>query len=152
MVSGGTGPYEYRWNTNAVSADSVITDLCPGDYQVVVVDAKGCESDPVVTEAAVLDRRFPCMDMRTVISPNGDGENDNFLINCIELTNDNRLLIFNQWGQLVYEAENYDNEWRGISLSGEALPEGAYYFIFEFTDNEGNFVQEKGSITLLLKE
>ncbi|HKK76738.1 MAG TPA: cohesin domain-containing protein [Saprospiraceae bacterium] len=151
-VSGGTGPYEYRWNSNAVSSDSIQTDLCPGEYRVAVVDANGCEASPRVAEAEVLDRRFPCMDMRTVISPNGDGQNDNFLINCIELTNNNRLLIFNQWSQLVFEVENYDNEWRGTSMNGEPLPEGAYYFIFEFTDNEGNFVQERGSITLLLKE
>jgi gliding motility-associated-like protein len=152
IVTGGTGPYEYRWNSNAVTSDSILTDLCPGEYRVAVVDARGCEASPQVAEAEVLDRRFPCMDMRTVISPNGDGQNDNFLINCIELTNDNRLLIFNQWGQQVFETENYDNEWRGTSMNGEALPEGAYYFIFEFTDNEGNFVQEKGSITLLLEE
>lgn len=151
-VNGGTAPYTFRWNSNAANTDSVLTGLCPGDYMVAVVDANGCEASPEVVEAEVLDRRFPCMEMRTVISPNGDGENEEFYINCIELTNDNRLLIFNQWGQLVFEAENYDNNWSATTSNGEKLPDGAYYYIFEFTDNEGSFIQNKGSITVISKE
>lgn len=151
-VNGGTAPYTYRWNSNAVSSDSVLTGLCPGDYLVAVADANGCEASPQIAQAEVLDRRYPCMEMRTVISPNGDGENENFLINCIELTNNNHLLIFNQWGQPVFEAENYDNDWRATTTNGEKLPDGAYYYVFEFTDNEGNFVQREGSITVISKE
>ncbi|MBK8880668.1 MAG: gliding motility-associated C-terminal domain-containing protein [Haliscomenobacter sp.] len=43
---------------------------------------------------------------------------------CIDELKDNRILIFNQWGQLVYEADNYDNRWKGVTMKGEELPEG----------------------------
>ena len=149
VVNGGAGPFLYRWNSNAVNTDSVLTNLCPGDYAVVVTDARGCTSSPNLAQAAVLDRRFPCMDIRSVISPDGDGLNDEFFINCIEEMNDNELMIFNRWGQMVFEATNYSNDWNGVTMNGERLPDGAYYYILEFTDNEGNRVQTKGSISLL---
>lgn len=152
LVSGGTGPYLYRWNSNAGNADAELTNLCPGDYAVVVTDARGCASSPELVQAEVLDRRFPCMDVRSVISPDGDGLNDEFFINCIEEMSDNRLMIFNRIGQLVFEADNYDNNWMGTTMNGDQLPEGAYYYVLEFTDMDGNFVQSKGSITLLRQE
>lgn len=105
-----------------------------------------------MTEATVLDRRFPCMDIRPVITPDGDGLNEAFIINCIEEMADNRVLIYNRWGQLVYEARNYDNNWRGITTDGQQVPDGAYYYVLEFTDNEGKRVQVKGSITILREE
>lgn len=151
-ISGGVMPYSFRWNDNAVSSDSVLTGLCPGDYALQVTDARGCTSGPDMVLAEVLDRRFPCMDMRTVITPDGDGLNEEFLINCIGELDNNRIMIFNRWGQLVFETENYQNNWRGETENGEQLPDGAYYFILEYNDNDGNFVQTKGSITLLREE
>jgi gliding motility-associated-like protein len=151
-VTGGVGPYTFRWNSNAASMDSNLVGLCPGDYVLEVTDARGCTTGPDMILAEVFDRRFPCMDMRSVITPDGNGLNDEFVINCIEELDNNRLMIFNRWGQLVFEAENYQNDWRGQAADGGRLPDGAYYFILEYNDNEGNFIQTKGSITLLREE
>jgi hypothetical protein len=35
------------------------------------------------------------------------------------------LKVYNRWGTLVYENENYDNTW-----TGEGLAEGTYYYVF----------------------
>ena len=67
----------------------------------------------------------------TAISPNGDGLNDLFRIECADFKSVN-LKIFNRWGDLVYEADNYNNNWDG-KHDGADLPPGPYYYIFEET-------------------
>lgn len=66
-----------------------------------------------------------------VITPNDDGINDEFVISCLELGNhpDNHLIIFNQWGDKVYEAQPYENDWKG-TYNGKDLPDGTYFYIF----------------------
>ena len=64
-------------------------------------------------------------------SPNGDGVNDHFVIEGLEQFVQHRLLVYNRWGTLVYESENYQNDWTG-SWQGKALPSGTYYYILEY--------------------
>lgn len=76
-----------------------------------------------------------------VITPNGDGFNDYFVIDKISLYPKNYLLILNRYGQSVYEKSNYQNEWDGANLSG-----GVYYY--QFTTTKYNRVL-KGFIHLI---
>lgn len=64
-------------------------------------------------------------------SPNGDGVNDQFVIEGLEQFMRHRLLVYNRWGTLVYESEDYQNDWAG-SWQGNALPSGTYYYILEY--------------------
>ena len=138
----------YRWNSNNALNTAQITGLCPGSYFVEVSDINGCKAE--IATGEVQDRRFPCLEERSVISPDGDGLNDNFIIFCADSDfSDNRLEIFDRWGQLVFEAKNYDNSWTGQTPFGQELPEGPYYYILEYKDPNGNLLQKKGSITLL---
>lgn len=70
----------------------------------------------------------------TAVSPNNDGMNDEFYIGGIEDKTENRLQIFNRWGNLVFEIEDYQNDWIG-EWNGKQLPDGTYFFIFEVKDN-----------------
>jgi gliding motility-associated-like protein len=70
-------------------------------------------------------------------------ENINFL------EPENRVTIYNRWGDRVYEVSNYDNASRrfeGASDSGKELPSGTYYYKIEFPS--GNHGAMKGHITL----
>ena len=79
-------------------------------------------------------------------SPNGDGKNDSWYIENVELYSNYRLTIFSASGSLVYEkSANYNNDWDG-SIGGEALPEGIYYYYFEDSRDAANHF--KGTITL----
>lgn len=72
-----------------------------------------------------------------VITPNGDGINDSFIIPCLE-TNafpNNTLSIFNQWGDEIFLASPYQNDWQG-TYAGEELPVGTYFYILSFGENE----------------
>jgi len=62
-------------------------------------------------------------------TPNGDGFNDTFVIQGIEDFLDNELKVFNRWGNIVFESSPYNNKWKGLSESGNVLPEGTYFYI-----------------------
>nr|MCU0358410.1 FG-GAP-like repeat-containing protein [Cyclobacteriaceae bacterium] len=72
-------------------------------------------------------------------SPNGDDFNAFFNIQYIDLfpdTRQNKVTIFNRWGDVVFETTNYDNVNRvftGISKNGSELQAGTYYYKIEFT-------------------
>lgn len=75
----------------------------------------------------------------TGISPNADGKNDYFKLEHIEILEpENKVTIFNRWGDKVFDVENYNNEepdqrFNGINANGNALPSGIYFYKVEFT-------------------
>lgn len=71
------------------------------------------------------------------ITPNGDGKNDFFEIRGIE-TQENTVKIFNRWGQLIYEAENYQNNWNGNDKNGKPLGEDTYFYVIT-VNNEKSY-------------
>ncbi|MBK8109164.1 MAG: gliding motility-associated C-terminal domain-containing protein [Saprospiraceae bacterium] len=92
---------------------------------------EGC--DNLCDEAEIsfqIGYETPCVPP-TIFTPNGDGINDRYEIPCIETGRfaENELIIFNQWGDQVYQAKPYDNSWEG-TYGGDPLPTGTYYFIF----------------------
>jgi gliding motility-associated-like protein len=74
----------------------------------------------------------------TIITPNQDGVNDALVIPCLAQENlypRNSLSIFNQWGDEVYRAAPYRNNWEG-TFRGQLLPAGTYFFVFEPGNDE----------------
>ncbi len=73
------------------------------------------------------------------ISPNGDDKNDYLDIQNIEAVEpNNKVSIFNRWGDKVFQIENYVNtdptkRFNGESDKGKALPSGVYFYRVEFT-------------------
>lgn len=73
------------------------------------------------------------------ISPDGNGLNETFLLQYIDILPDamnNRVSIFNRWGDLVFEVTDYNNTdrvFKGISKGGKDLPSGTYYYKIEFS-------------------
>ncbi|MEM6320077.1 MAG: gliding motility-associated C-terminal domain-containing protein [Bacteroidota bacterium] len=85
------------------------------------------------------------------ITPNGDGLNDRLLVD--ELIFDavdfpqSEIIIFNRWGDTVFRASPYNNDWDGRSTTGELLPEGTYYYVLRLDISEGEVM--KGDVTIL---
>ncbi len=65
-----------------------------------------------------------------LITPNGDQSNDFLKIDCAPVLPENHLVIFNRWGDKIFEAAPYLNDWNG-QLKGDKLPSGTYYYIFK---------------------
>lgn len=77
------------------------------------------------------------------ISPNNDGKNDLFVIENIDCNgyNLNELVIFNRWGNIVFEAENYSSSkyWDGtFKETGNIVPNGTYFYVFK--TNTGDII------------
>lgn len=82
-------------------------------------------------------------------SPNEDGHNDTYIILNIENYSNNSLKVFNRWGEIVYYASPYINDWDGTNnqaagLFGKKLSDGIYYFEFY----NGVDTKATGKITL----
>ncbi|UZO80372.1 gliding motility-associated C-terminal domain-containing protein [Aquimarina sp. ERC-38] len=83
-----------------------------------------------------------CLNVYNEFTPNNDGTNDFFYIDCIERFPGNKLIIYNRWGNIVYQKQNYDNSWQGTSngraviYTEEQLPVGTYYYTLDL--NDGN--------------
>ena len=77
------------------------------------------------------------------------GENDVLYIRGIHL-DEVEFVIFNRWGQVVFMATDYQNDWDGIDLSGAPLPSGAYFYVFKcFVAGSADPIIEKRSLTIL---
>jgi gliding motility-associated-like protein len=81
------------------------------------------------------------------LTPNGDGKNDVFLIEGIENSPQNSLVILNRWGETVFKKDDYQNDWNGVDLKGNNLPEGQYYYIFN--PKKGGDKSLRGTILIL---
>lgn len=79
-----------------------------------------------------------------VITPNGDGKNDRFIIIGISRYPNSSLFIYNRWGNQVYQSKNYQNEWDGHGLS-----EGTYYYVLKLRAADGSERSYKGWIELM---
>jgi gliding motility-associated-like protein len=79
------------------------------------------------------------------ISPNGDGKNDTFIIPGILNAQPNTVTIYNRWGNIVYQKDNYLNDWHGqtdrafdLLASDSLLPDGTYYYVVDYKGNKPN--------------
>lgn len=78
-----------------------------------------------------------CITIYNEFTPNDDGDNDYFRIDCIETFPESDLQVFNRYGALVYQKKAYKNDWRGLANvnglagKGEPLPTGTYFYILK---------------------
>ena len=75
-----------------------------------------------------------------IFTPNDNGQNDYFEINNIEKYDNVSLIVFNRWGNKVYESNNYMNDWDGYAnVSGvfgnKPLPVGTYFYVLNYGEN-----------------
>ncbi|MGJ3234387.1 HYR domain-containing protein [Marivirga sp.] len=100
----------------------------------------------VTIEPLVLD-----VQISKLVSPNGDGNNDSWLIEGIEQFPDNQVIIVDRWGAEIFRANGYNNSeviWRGENKNGEIVPRGTYYY-FISVRNEQDAIERKGFLEIL---
>jgi gliding motility-associated-like protein len=105
----------------------------------LVVSANGCISDTstftiIISDCDIVDFNIP-----EGFSPNGDGINDLFVIRGIDHYPNNSIIIFNRWGDKVFEASPYQNTWdgkctMGVRAGGDQLPIGTYFYLLNLGD------------------
>jgi gliding motility-associated-like protein len=138
IISEGQSPYFVSWSNG--SSDTSIDSLLFGWYSVTITDNNGCL---VIDSVFVNEVNEPCFFIPTGISPNDDGKNDIWLIYGLSDYPDSKVMVYNRWGQLLYDAGPDDQPWDGTYL-GEELPTADYYYIIDL----GNGDTFNGVITL----
>jgi len=135
------------------SASFEIENLGVGVYEIAIFSAS---NDSLIDTRTINIPELDCFDigpLSQLITPNGDGLNDAFIIDVIlenpTLFKNNQLTIFNRWGDAVFEAQPYQNDWSGQRKNGQILPEGTYYYLLKIDLNEGLIY--KGDITVVRK-
>ncbi|WP_293297281.1 gliding motility-associated C-terminal domain-containing protein [Allomuricauda sp.] len=81
-----------------------------------------------------------CLVVYNEFSPNGDGVNDYFKIDCIAQYPNNSLQVYNRWGNIVFQTRSYKNDWdgttngRAVVQPEDQLPVGTYYYVLDLGD------------------
>ena len=128
----GGGEFEYTPNTGFTGLDSMTYEICDAVCTTV------CERATIYfTVGDQLDVIIP-----NGFTPNGDGFNDNFVIQNLEQYPNNTIVIFNRWGDQVFEAEPYLNDWNGSSygaklkITGDEVVDGTYFFVLDLGNGD----------------
>lgn len=124
MLNLNTG--EFELNLQGVTTDqSFIYELCNP------ICPANCDTALVVLN---ISSTIEC-DIPNIFTPNEDGVNDFFDVPCLVNGQVAKLLVFNRWGDLVYQSDNYQNQWDGRH-QGMPLPDGTYFYILRIgTEN-----------------
>jgi gliding motility-associated-like protein len=110
-----------------------------GTYQITATVDFECFSETLTQTITLVD----CSDSLSpnlpfefpnVITPNGDGINDLFEIKT--LPENTEVIILNRWGNIVFSATNYQNNWDGKDTAGKELVDGVYTYKFITEDGK----------------
>ncbi|RXK83556.1 T9SS type B sorting domain-containing protein [Filimonas effusa] len=119
----------------ALSAGTVVNTATVSATQADTMTA----NNKAVHQKEVLAVHIP-----NVITPNGDGVNDQLIIKGLEQYAENELIILNRWGNHVFEQKRYMHNWDGNGLS-----EGTYFYLLRIKDRSGQWQELKGYVTLV---
>ena len=96
------------------------------------------------------------LEVFNLLTPNGDGDNDVFVIRNIELYPENNLKVYNRWGVKVYDVSGYgqngkyfngESDGRATIKRSTSLPTGTYFYILNYKVN-GEMKERKGYLYL----
>jgi gliding motility-associated-like protein len=101
-------------------------------FKIVIKDAKGCTDSIYVSMPDCTDSPIP-----QILTPDGNGDNDKWVINYSSKYKEVQVKIFNRWGGEVYSSPiPYTDDWDGKSMSGGFLPTGTYYYVIDKGNGE----------------
>jgi gliding motility-associated-like protein len=149
---------KYSWRVYDESGDLITTSTLQdfqyvfeeeGCYRIVLVatSKQGCR-DTMEYKWLCVDSK-PEFDIPNVFTPNGDGQNDDFIIHGKAIV-EFKCIIFNRWGKKLYEWDDITKGWNGkINGNGADASPGVYYYIVTAKDKKGTDYEEKGYFYLL---
>ncbi|WP_166664935.1 MBG domain-containing protein, partial [Pedobacter metabolipauper] len=144
-----TGGVSYRWSSASgiiSGQNTAVLTIRPDEtatYQVTATNASGCTDVQTITIEVLSD--YMAIRTTNILTPNGDGKNDYFIVENIDKYPNNELKVFDRAGRVLFEKRNYDNSFDAI-ISGSPLTEGTYYYILDFGNAQP---KKKGFITVV---
>ena len=89
-----------------------------------------CEGMFNLNEIFLHDNPVDCLKIPNAFTPNGDGINDLWEIENIDLFPEAETWIYNRWGQVMYYDSPLNNPWDGF-YNGKAVPTGTYIYVIK---------------------
>ncbi len=142
------------------AADSLIVAPKQNAFQLIVpaerrefLNFLSCDNPDNRQQLLDVDfTREEAIDLEFVFTPNDDGFNDFFVIPELEddpeSYSNNQLTIVSRWGEVVYQGNNYNNDWDGRHWkSNEPLPAGTYVYIMRL--DVGKAEVRKSTVTIV---
>ncbi|MBX7093099.1 MAG: gliding motility-associated C-terminal domain-containing protein [Flavobacteriales bacterium] len=128
------------WTPSAGLSDSTITNpiavLNQTQTFYFTTDIGGCSITDSVTVQVNSDPSCIFDEMYNAFSPDDDGVNDTWIIPAVVQNPNNKVIIFNRWGNELVSFDNYDNVsvvWDG-TYKNEKLPSGTYFYVIKYID------------------
>jgi large repetitive protein len=130
--------------TDSTVANPVISPSVTTTYTVYETNSFGCVALDTITITVLPEFVIP-----NGFSPNGDGWNDVWQIDMIQLFPDCEVEVFNRWGEPLFYSKGYNTPWNG-TYKGKPVPVGTYYYLIRLHDKEGKFPDHyTGPLTIL---
>ena len=139
-VNGGEAPFTYEWSDPFIQTTSTAVGLTEDVYTVVVTDALGCRR----TAAQFVDAIEGCLFIADALTPNDDNKNDDWVVGGLEDFPESKVMVFNRWGQKLFETEGGKERWDG-RFNGARLPVADYYYTIELFPGS---LPIRGTVTL----
>ena len=141
----GILPYTYNWQPiNLPDQDSVdvTPDLLQPNLNTFTVEVTDFCQKSIVSDTIKVYNQCPLI-VPNVITANNDNVNDLLVIRNWEDYDQISIIIVNRWGNLIYENEDYKNDWNATDMSGKEIENGVYFYTvtpksikFEYDDQE----------------
>jgi gliding motility-associated-like protein len=152
-----TGPIiSYNWlppqNLDCINCPQPIaTPRFTTDYRVQIQDRYGCKNASDITVKVICNGQN--FFIPNTFSPNGDGVNDIFYLRGTGLFRVKSLMIFNRWGEIVFEKRELSvndpsSGWDGSYKDKKAKPD-VYIYQIEIICNNGEMIKYSGNIALI---
>ncbi|MEX2590525.1 MAG: T9SS type B sorting domain-containing protein [Chitinophagales bacterium] len=145
------GAFNYTWEPeNNLScydcADPEFTAIFSTSYTVTAIDTNGCLAEHTVILEVIPNHNFDAPDAFT---PNGDGVNDTWNVyGNIEGLKEFRVLLFDRWGELVFESRDPNFQWDG-TRNGTPLSPDVFVWRVSLVFYDGYTERRSGSVTLI---
>lgn len=134
---------DISWSTGETSNEITITE--PGTYEVNVTNSCATKS-----ESFTLSQNEGIYEMPNAFTPDNDGYNDTFKPvwgSCAEIS-DYAIIIFNRWGNKVFESNDPQAGWDG-RYNQEPAVQDIFFYDLQFNAGENNRIQSSGDITII---
>jgi len=124
----------YSWSPATFLSDpTILTPVTTPTHDITYTLTATSQSCGTAT-SQVFVRVFEKIIIPSAFSPNNDGINDYWNIAKLTTYPDCSVLVYNRYGQQVFQSVGYGKAWDG-TFNGAALPVGTYYYIIDLKNN-----------------
>jgi trimeric autotransporter adhesin len=135
-------------SSGATGLTHTVINLTPLQEVTLIVRAVGAIACQTSTSAPVSGRALSDeIFIPNTFTPNGDAVNDVLRVYA-HVIKESRFMVFNQWGEKIYESNTTSVAWDG-TYKGKPQPSGVYMYVARFVLLDGTIVNKKGAINLI---